>query len=51
MNDALKAKIAEALKNPTVPIQLTPEESAELDAYMALVSYFESLNTEVMGHA
>ena len=50
MNEKLKAKIAEALKNPNVPIQLSPEESAELEAYMALVSYFESVNTEV-GHA
>jgi hypothetical protein len=49
MNEALKAKIAAALANPNVPIDLTPEESAELDAYMALVLYFESVQTG--GHA
>lgn len=44
MNEKLKVKIAEALKNPNVPIQLSPEEGAELDAYVALVAYFESQN-------
>ena len=47
MSEALKAKIAAALANPNEPIQLTPAESAALDTYMALVSYFESQNTEV----
>lgn len=47
MNPKLKAKIAEALANPNVPIQLTTEESAELDAYMALVQYFESVNATI----
>jgi hypothetical protein len=50
MNADLKAKIAKALETPNVPIQLTPAEAAELDAYVALVSYFESQNIE-MGHA
>lgn len=50
MNADLKAKIAKALETPDVPIQLTPAEAAELDAYVALVSYFESQNIE-MGHA
>jgi hypothetical protein len=49
MSDALKAKIAAALSTPNEPIQLTPTEAAELDAYIALVSYFESQNTELMG--
>lgn len=49
MNEKLKAKIAAALANPNEPIELTPEESAELDAYMALVSYFETQGTG--GHA
>jgi hypothetical protein len=44
MNEALKAKIAAALANPNEPIELTAAEAAELDAYMALVSYFESQN-------
>ena len=40
MTDELKAKIAKALETPNVPLQLTPAEAAELDAYVALVSYF-----------
>jgi hypothetical protein len=44
MTDELRAKIAKALETPNVPLQLTPTEAAELDAYVALVSYFESQN-------
>ena len=40
MTDELRAKITKALETPNVPLQLTPAESAELDAYVALVSYF-----------
>lgn len=47
MSEALKAKIAAALANPNVPMQLTPLEAAELDTYVALVRYFESVNAEV----
>jgi hypothetical protein len=49
MSEALKAKIAAALANPKVPMQLTPLEAAELDTYIALVRYFESQNTELIG--
>ena len=42
MTDELRAKIAKALETPNVPLQLTPAEAAELDAYVALVSYFET---------
>jgi hypothetical protein len=49
MSEALKAKIAAALANPNVPMQLTPLEAAELDTYIALVSYFESQNIELTG--
>ena len=40
MTDELRAKITKALETPNVPLQLTPAEAAELDAYVALVSYF-----------
>ena len=49
MTDELKAKIAKALETPNVPLQLTPAEAAELDAYVALVSYFESVNDNMPG--
>lgn len=51
MSESLRNKIEHALKNPGVELDLTPIEAAELDAYMALVSYFESQNAEVIGHA
>jgi hypothetical protein len=49
MSETLKRKIAEALANPNIPLQLTAQEAAELDTYIALVSYFESQNIELTG--
>lgn len=51
MSETLKKKIAAALASPNVPLQLTALEAAELDAYIALVRYFESQNTELIGGA
>ena len=42
MNDELRAKVQRHLLNPDEPLMLTAVETAELDAYMALVSLFES---------
>lgn len=41
MNDALRAKVHRHLEHPDEPLMLTAVETAELDAYMALVSLFE----------
>lgn len=51
MSETLKAKIAAALANPGAPLMLTPAEAAELDAYMALVSYFDTMTTVPGGNA
>ena len=42
MNDALRAKVHRHLEHPEEPLMLTAVETAELDAYLALVSLFES---------
>lgn len=45
MSEALKAKLRAAMANPGVPMILTSAEEAELNAYLALVGYFESHGT------
>ena len=42
MNDALRAKVHRHLEHPDEPLMLTAVETAELDAYLALVSLLES---------
>jgi hypothetical protein len=42
MNDALRAKVQRHLLHPEEPLMLTALETAELDAYLALVELFES---------
>ena len=51
MSEALKAKIRAAIENPNVPMQLTPVETAELDAYLALVTYSEQGQNGQIGRA
>jgi hypothetical protein len=42
MNDDLRKKVQHALLHPEEPLMLTSVEAAELDAYIALVGYFEA---------
>jgi hypothetical protein len=42
MSESLKKKLREALANPGMELTLTSVEERELDAYLALVGYFET---------
>lgn len=42
MTDELRKKIEQALATPNVPLLLTSTEAAEMEAYVALVGYFET---------
>jgi len=46
VNKTLRNKIKHAMAHPDEPLMLTSIEAAELDAYLALVEYFERLENE-----
>jgi hypothetical protein len=43
VNETLRNKVKHAMAHPDEPLLLTSVEAAELDAYLALVEYFERL--------